>query len=127
MDLVAMYRFAQRMIILSLMLLTSACQLSLTQQELSDQTLTIKVFDGGVEVKNYQAEVGSVLNKQVSDLILSKSKNWTPNFVTYAPGVVVYGKGFNINFLGEQAIYNGATGQLTRKIESSDYMFLISM
>ena len=127
MDLVVMCVFVRRMLVVSLLLLMSACQLSLSQQELSEQVLDVKVFDGGIQVKSYQAEIGTPLHNQVTSLILAKSKNWSPNFVTYSPGVVIYGDGFNINFLGEQAIYNGATGQLTRKINPADYMFLISM
>ena len=104
----------------------SGCQLSLSKQELADQPLKVSIFDAGRLMKSYDAQPDSLLHGQISDLILLKSKGWSPNFVTYAPGVMIYGDGFNINFLGEIAVYNGATGQLTRKIKPEEYLFMIS-
>ena len=104
----------------------AGCQLSLSKQELSNQSLKVAVFDGGSIMKSYQAEQGSEIHEQISNLILNTSKGWGVNFVSYAPGVMIYGDGFNINFVGDQAVYNGATGQMTRKIKPHDYLFMIS-
>jgi hypothetical protein len=128
-DAIKFSRLSRYRLLLSLLFMVtslSGCNISVSEQELSGQSLKVSVHDSGIEMKSYKAEAGSPLHQQITQLIILNSDDWTPNFVTYTPGVVVYGKGFNINYLGEQAVYNGSTGQLTRKIERSDYGFLIS-
>lgn len=122
-----MHPLVLRILLISSFFLITACDLSLTQKELAGQALTIKIFDGGLEVKRHIAEVDTPLHQQVSEFILSKKRNWKPNFVSYAQGVMIYGDGFNINLLGDKAIYNGAVGQLTRKIQPEEYLFIIAL
>lgn len=108
------------------LVLLVGCQLSITEQELAGQSLRVAVFDSGMRIKDYNVSPQDPLHQQISDFIIKKSKGWSPNFVSYSPAVVIYGDGFNINYVGELAVYNGATGQLTRKIKYEDYRFLLS-
>jgi hypothetical protein len=128
-NVIHLSRLGLNPLILSLLLMVaslSGCKISISEQELSGQSLRVSVHDSGMEMKSFTAEAGSPLHQQITQMLIFNTDDWTPNFVTYTPGVVVYGKGFNINYLGEQAIYNGATGQLTHKVMMSDYSFLIS-
>jgi hypothetical protein len=107
------------------MLLLAGCHLPVSQDSLRDQSFDITVYDGTMPIKHYRAEPGSDTHTQILRLMRHHKKGWKPNFVSYAPSVVVKGDGFAINYQGYGAVYNGGLGQMHRKVTAADYQFLV--
>lgn len=104
----------------------AGCQLPISQDALRSQTLEITVYDGPVPIKHYTAIPGSKTHDQILRLMRQHKKGWQPNFVSYAPSVMIKGEGFVINYQGYGATFNGSFGQLRRKVTAADYQFLVS-
>lgn len=114
------------LIILLLSMTLAGCQLPVSQDALRGQSLDVTVYDGPVPVKQYTAIPGSETHDQILRLMRHHKKGWQPNFVSYAPSVVIKGDGFVINYQGYGATFNGSFGQLRRKVTAADYQFLVS-
>jgi hypothetical protein len=64
---------------------------------------------------------------QFASLAAWISKNgdgWSSSPASYAPGVLVSGRNFSINFLSSLVVVNYPGGQLTRKASSNEAAFL---
>ena len=81
----------------------------------------------GASNKLSAKEVVLVKDKQqkLNTWISNNRTGWTPTPATYVPGVLVSGKGFGINFLGNSVIISYSEGQYVKSISPSDYQFLI--
>ena len=112
--------------ILLVSIILAGCQLPISQDVLRDQRLEIAIYDEAVLVKQYTAIPGSETHDQILRLMRHHKLGWQPNFVSYAPSVVIKGDGFVINYQGYGATFNGSFGQLRRKVTAADYQFLVS-
>ena len=107
-------------------IILSACQLPVSQDSLRTQDFDVTVYDGPVPIKQYRVRQGTDTHGQILRLMRKHKKGWQPNFVSYAPSVVIKGEGFVVNYQGYGAIFNGSLGQLKRRVTASDYQFLVA-
>ena len=57
----------------------------------------VEVYRGGRLVKESELVVGSADERAVATWLASHREGWQPSFVSYAPGRMICGDGFNLN------------------------------
>src|SRR5262245_8417149 len=62
--------------------------------------------------------------KNLSAWVSRNRSEWSSSLASYAPGTVVRGSNFTINFLDAVAVVNHPGGQFTHKVSPSEFAFL---
>jgi hypothetical protein len=87
-----------------------------------DLSLTIR---DGRSYQSCEIEASSSDIENLATWLKDNSSGWESTWVTYAPGVLVTGPGFSINFMNEAAVINYEGGQYARPVTSASYSHLV--
>jgi hypothetical protein len=91
----------------------------------------VQVYRGGQPVREFDLAPGSAEERAVADWLASHPDGWRPSLVTYAPGRVVRGNGFNLNLLpGGLCVLNYSLSdrpqQVVRQVAAADAEVLVA-
>jgi hypothetical protein len=88
------------------------------------QHLVLAIYSNGRPLQECTVAPGSKQFVGLEALLASYHAGWKPSPATYAPGVLVTGTGFSINFIHDFAVVSFGSAQVTRPIPHSAYTFL---
>lgn len=92
-----------------------------------DETFTVFVYEGARRVRQIELKPGSEAHRRLIAWAGESGRGWSPTPVTYAPGILVRGSSFSLNFGASQVIFNSKEGQFSRRVEPREYQFLLTV
>lgn len=120
----AMTRLPKLLTIAVSSFLAAACERTVTVEIPLDENLQLEIQHletGTINARHCELEAGSDEVAQISSWLDENRDGWEPSVVTFAPGVMIRGSDFTLNFLGDGAILNYDEGQFTHPTDSYFY------
>ena len=102
----------------------SACSANFDDAFEKTNEFSVQVYESGKTIREYKITRGSIKFSKLETWARNNEWGWNSTPATYAPGIVVVGGGFIINFVGDSVVINNSDGQYYKEIDPRDYAFL---